>query len=68
MRQIWVAICLTTFILAGLANAADQVHKAGTSRIRRLVSARHRTPCNLKIMLLSDAVPEEIMEEDAKAQ
>ena len=27
MRQIWAAICLTTFLLVGLANAADQTQK-----------------------------------------
>ena len=32
MRQIWVATCFTTFILAGLANAADQVQKAEAAK------------------------------------
>ena len=27
MRQIWAATCLTTFLLVGLANAADQAQK-----------------------------------------
>jgi len=27
VRQIWAAICLTTFLLVGLANAADQTQK-----------------------------------------
>jgi len=28
MRQIWAATCLTTLLLVGLANAADQAQKA----------------------------------------
>ena len=32
MRQIWAATCLTTFLLVGLANAADQAQKAEAAK------------------------------------
>jgi spore germination cell wall hydrolase CwlJ-like protein len=32
MRQIWAATCLATFLVMGLANAADQVQKEETAK------------------------------------
>ena len=44
LRQIWAAICLTIFLLVGLANAADQAQKEEAAKGKAKVLEEKATP------------------------